>query len=115
MSSDRKDARWQLASEIARVSSFDFYGPDTKTRGLYLEMARDCLQDAPPEHIKALAARYRDEDIESDAEQAVIEAAKLHRVNLGRNAHGKLAVLGGTLEDVVDFYENYRSEIEEVI
>ncbi|AXC37872.1 hypothetical protein SEA_JACKO_12 [Microbacterium phage Jacko] len=113
--SDMKDARWQLASEMAATVGFDFYGPDVKGREAYLENARLALQGAPPEHIKALAARYRDEDIESDAESEVIEAAKLYRVNLGRNPQGKLVVESGTLENIVDFYHGYRSEIEEVI
>lgn len=51
----------------------------------------------------------------SDVQQEVIEAAKLYRVTLGRNARGELILHGGKLEDVVEFYQNYRSEIEDVI
>lgn len=62
MSSKLKDARWQLASEMAADDGFNFWGPYPQLRVGYLETARERLQGQSEEFIDRLAKRYREEE-----------------------------------------------------
>lgn len=62
MSSDLKDARWQLAEEYATEDGKDFYAMEFDWQNRYLTAARTRLGLAPNEVIEALAAKFRKED-----------------------------------------------------
>lgn len=65
MSSDLKDARWQLAEEMATEDGVDLYNMDYATNELYLTVAQQRLAVAPQSTIADLAAKFR-KDIEGD-------------------------------------------------
>lgn len=61
MSSDLKDARWQLAMEIAYDDGKDFYEMGYPLKSAYLAVAQNRLNSAwGQEQIPALAQRFRD-------------------------------------------------------
>ncbi|QZD97608.1 hypothetical protein SEA_PLATTE_12 [Microbacterium phage Platte] len=62
MSSNLKDARWQLAIDWAAEDGKDFLELDYHWQDRYLEPARRRLSLASTETIDALAARFRTEN-----------------------------------------------------
>lgn len=60
MSSTLKDARWQLAEEMATEDGFDFYEMDYIDKTDYLNAAEDRLLGQPQEFINRLAARFNE-------------------------------------------------------
>lgn len=63
MSSALKDARWQLASEMAVDDGVDFYAADYFVQEGYLDAAQNYLSGgASREEIDALAAKFRSHD-----------------------------------------------------
>lgn len=59
MSSDLKDARWQLAEEMATEDGVDFFDMEYETRELYLTVARQRLAVVPQSTIEELATKFR--------------------------------------------------------
>ena len=59
MSSDLKDARWQLACDIADADGFEWDKIGFHMRAGYLGMAQGHL-NANPERIPALAEKWRE-------------------------------------------------------
>ncbi|QIG58556.1 hypothetical protein SEA_HUBBS_11 [Microbacterium phage Hubbs] len=62
MSSALKDARWQLAAEMAGDDGFDFYAADYCVKEAYLTLAQGRLDDQPQEFIDHLAAKFRSQN-----------------------------------------------------
>lgn len=60
MSSDLKDARWQLAEDLATEDGADFHEMDYATKELYLTVARQRLAVASPTVVEVLALRFRE-------------------------------------------------------
>lgn len=61
MSSKLKDARWQLASEMAGDDGMDFYAMDYTLKDSWLHLAQKRLDGEPQEFIDRLAARFNEE------------------------------------------------------
>lgn len=61
MSSDLKDARWQMAEEMAAEDGADFYSMADDTKEIYLTVARRRLAVASLDSIAELAAKFRKE------------------------------------------------------
>ena len=59
MSSDLKDARWQLAEGMAIEDGADFHNMEYATKELYLTVAQQRLAVAPQATIEELAAKFR--------------------------------------------------------
>lgn len=63
MSSDLKDARWQLASEMAGDDGMDFYAMDYVVKSSYLGHAQAHIDSyGDTDMISRLAAKFRKED-----------------------------------------------------
>lgn len=65
MSSDLKDARWQLAEEMAVEDGVDLYNMLDGTREIYLTVAQQRLSVADSDTITDLATKFR-KDIDGD-------------------------------------------------
>lgn len=66
MSSDLKDARWQLAIETAEQDGADFFALDYGTKEMYLAAAQLYLGGgASRDEIAELAAKFREEPVEA--------------------------------------------------
>lgn len=61
MSSALKDARWQLAEEMATGDGFDWFKIGILMRNGYLQHAQSRLNNADDSEIDALAAKFRSE------------------------------------------------------
>lgn len=62
MSSDLKDARWQLAYDMAEEDGFDPYSMGFYMKAGYLDTAQERLDSASgQEMIEQLAKRWREE------------------------------------------------------
>lgn len=61
MSSALKDARWQLAAEMAGDDGMDFYSADYAVKEGYLSLAQGRLEGQPQEFIDRLAKKFRSE------------------------------------------------------
>ncbi|QAU07349.1 hypothetical protein SEA_ALLEB_14 [Microbacterium phage Alleb] len=63
MSSDMKDARWQLAIDIAEEDGKSLYGMSYMMQRGYLDVAQKRLDSAwGAENVEALARRFRTEN-----------------------------------------------------
>lgn len=61
MSSDLKDARWQLAEEMATGDGFDWYAIGYTMKSGYLAHAQERLDNSDQAEIDRLAAKFRQE------------------------------------------------------
>lgn len=62
MSSKLKDARWQLAAEMAGDDGMDFYAMDYTLKDSWLHLAQKRLDSAwGAENVERLAARFNEE------------------------------------------------------
>lgn len=63
MSSELKDARWQLASELASQDHVDFYKAANYVQESFLQMAQGAIEAADdPAEVSRLAAKFREPD-----------------------------------------------------
>lgn len=62
MSSDLKDARWQLAEDMATRDGFDWFKIGPIMKNGYLEHAQSRLNNSDNSEIERLAHRFRTEN-----------------------------------------------------